>query len=66
MLNYVNWGDKLIKEFRKNEIVLKKKMLFDKNAKKVIKIDSNQDQLTKDLKKESMILLWSVDVTRTR
>ena len=57
MLNYVNWGDKLIKEFRKNEIVLKKKMLFDKNAKKVIKIESNQDQLTKDLKKESMILL---------
>ena len=41
-------------------------MLFDKNAKKVIKIESNQDQLTKDLKKESMILLWSVDVTRTR
>ena len=38
-------------------------MLFNEITKEVIK---NQDQLTKDLKNESMKLLRSVDVARAR
>lgn len=41
-------------------------MLFDEITKEVIKKESNQDQLTKDLKNESMKLLRSVDVARAR
>ena len=41
-------------------------MLFDEITKEVIKKERNQDQLTKDLKNESMKLLRSVDVARAR
>ena len=66
LLNCVDRSDKLIKEFRNNRIVLKNKMLIDKITKELIKKDSNQYQPAKDLKKESMILLRSVDVARIR
>lgn len=59
-------GEKLFQEFRDSRIVFKKKMLFDKITKEVIKKEKNHDQPTKDLNKESMVLLRSVDIARAR
>ena len=59
-------GDKLVHDYRNNCILLENKILFDRISKELIKKVISQNQQAKDIKKESMILLRSVDVARAR
>ena len=66
LLGCLERADKLFYDYSNNRIVLKNKMLFDRISKEVIKKVISQNQQAKDIKKESMILLRSVDVARAR
>ena len=66
LLGCLERGDKLFHDYRNNRTVLKNKMLFDCISKEVIKKVISQNQQAKDTKKESMILLKSVDVAHAR
>ena len=62
LLDCVDRGDKLLKEFRNNRTVLKNKILIDKITKEVIKKESNQDQPVKNLKSVTCYEVWMLFV----